>query len=265
VPGGASFVYDTFAHPATVSVTGAGGLNLSPAPVYSCGHAPVDVADSGCTASYNYPGDVNHTGSSDSKTYTITKAAATLTLNGTGTFVFDMQAHAATVTTTPPGLTGASITYNGSAAAPIAVGTYNVVASLNNPNYQAPNANGTITITPWTIQGFFQPVDMNGMLNGIKGGSTVPLKFRVYAGTTELKDTSVVLSFRQVTINCSDSAPTDDIPIEQLATGGTSLRYDLTGGQFIFNWQSVKAPNKCYQVILTTQDGSSITANFKTK
>jgi hypothetical protein len=93
VAGGENFTYDGNAHPATVSVTGAGGLNLTPAPVYSCGHAPLDVADSGCTASYTYAGDANHTGSSDSKTYTIGKADPVVVATG-GTFTYDGSAHA---------------------------------------------------------------------------------------------------------------------------------------------------------------------------
>ena len=31
---------------------------------------------------------------------------------------------------------------------------------------------------------------MNGVVNTVKGGSTVPLKFEVFAGTTELTDTA---------------------------------------------------------------------------
>src|SRR5207249_4996959 len=54
VAGGVSFTYDGLSHPATVAVTGIGGLNDSPAPVYSCGHAPINFADSGCTASYSF-------------------------------------------------------------------------------------------------------------------------------------------------------------------------------------------------------------------
>jgi hypothetical protein len=50
VAGGASFTYDSLSHPATVSVTGV-NLILAQPPVYSCGHAPISVADSGCTAS----------------------------------------------------------------------------------------------------------------------------------------------------------------------------------------------------------------------
>ena len=74
---GGSFPYDGSPHPATVAVTGAGGLNLTPTPIYSgsCIAAPTTVAQgTSCTASYTYPGDDNHTTSTDSATVTITKA-----------------------------------------------------------------------------------------------------------------------------------------------------------------------------------------------
>ncbi len=115
----------------------------------------------------------------------------------------------------------------------------------------------------WTLNGFYRPVDMSGTLNIVKGGSTVPLKFEVFAGPTELTDTSVVKSLTQTKIACETSAPTD--VIEVTTTGGTSLRYDTTDGQFIQNWKTPKLPGNCYQVTMTTQDGSSLSALFKLK
>ena len=129
-------------------------------------------------------------------------------------------------------------------------------------NYNNVSKTVYINVLAWTMGGFFQPVDMD-KVNTVKGGSTVPLKFRVYAGTTELTSTSVVSQFLQVTTGCASGTATDDI--EEYATGGTVLRYDTQGGQFIFNWQTPKGAGKCYDVILKTQDGSSITAHFKTK
>jgi hypothetical protein len=83
----------------------------------------------------------------------------------------------------------------------------------------------------------------------------------VFAGLTELTDVSVVSTLaKQVTCN-----PGTEDTIEVTATGGTSLRYDTTGRQFIFNWQTPKLPGKCYVVTVTTQDGSSLVANFKLK
>jgi hypothetical protein len=52
--------------PCTVSVTGAGGLSLTPDPTYT-NNVNVGIA----TASYTYAGDTNHTGSSDSTTFSI--------------------------------------------------------------------------------------------------------------------------------------------------------------------------------------------------
>ena len=53
--------------------------------------------------------------------------------------------------------------------------------------------------------------------------------------------------------------------IELLATGGTSLRYDTTGGQFIYNWKTPTGAGSCYKVTVTATDGSTITAYFKLK
>jgi hypothetical protein len=52
--------------------------------------------------------------------------------------------------------------------------------------------------------------------------------------------------------------------IEFLTTGGTSLRYDTTAGQFIQNWQTPKKVG-CYDVTMETQDGSKLVAHFQLK
>jgi hypothetical protein len=90
----------------------------------------------------------------------------------------------------------------------------------------------------WVLKGFSSPVDMNGVVNTVKGGSTVPLKFEVFAGS-ELTDVSAVSSIKVVESTCT-SAPTD--ALEATATGGTSVRYDSAAGQFIYNWQTRSRP-----------------------
>jgi hypothetical protein len=102
------------------------------------------------------------------------------------------------------------------------------------------------------------------MWNTVKGGSTVPLKFEIFAGPSELTSTSAVKSLTTQSVSCgTDGDPSD--PIETTATGGTSLRYDLTAGQFVYNWQTPKTAGKCYRVTMTTQDGSSLAALFRLK
>ena len=83
--------------PCTVSVTGAGGLSLTPDPVYS---ANTNVGTAG--AGYTYPGDANHTGSSDATTFEITKAASTVTVTVSDA-VYDGSPHGGTATVTGAG------------------------------------------------------------------------------------------------------------------------------------------------------------------
>ncbi|GAA1180482.1 hypothetical protein GCM10009584_23050 [Ornithinimicrobium humiphilum] len=118
----------------------------------------------------------------------------------------------------------------------------------------------TYEIKAWTLTGFFKPVDM-GVLNTVKGGSTVPLKFRVFAGDREITDVAAVKSFTTRTISCDTSLPVDEVE-EIASTGGTVLRYDTEDGQFIQNWKTPKTTG-CYEVTMTTQDGSKIKAQFK--
>ena len=143
------------------------------------------------------------------------------------------------------------------------VGPHTMTATATDNAGNQATATQSYTVLAWTFNGFYNPVDMNGVYNTVRGGSTVPLKFEVFAGSTELTATSVVQSFVQTRITCDGTLPTDEIEI--VTTGGTSLRYDATAGQFIQNWQTPRQAGQCYRVTMTTQDGSSLVAFFKLK
>jgi hypothetical protein len=148
---------------------------------------------------------------------------------------------------------------SGSTFAP---GTTTINCSATDAAGNTATGSFTISVT-FRLSGFYQPVDMNNVVNTVRGGATVPLKFEVFAGSTELTATSVVKSFVQTRISCDTSATIDEI--EVTTTGGTSLRYDTTAGQFIQNWQTPRQAGACYRVTLTTQDDSSLVALFKLK
>lgn len=121
-----------------------------------------------------------------------------------------------------------------------------------------------------TLKGFYAPVDMSPassvLWNTVKGGSTVPLKFEIFAGTVEQTSTSAVPSLIAQEISCVAGSETVLEPDVFANTGGTALRYDSTSGFFIANWQTPKGANHCYQVIMTASDSSKISrAFFKTK
>jgi hypothetical protein len=100
------FVYTGSAQtPCSATVTGAGGLSLTPTPSYS------NNTNAGtATASYTYAGDTNHTGSSDSKNFSIGKADASVVITPYAV-TYDGFAHTAAVTsiTGVNGETGATV------------------------------------------------------------------------------------------------------------------------------------------------------------
>lgn len=143
------------------------------------------------------------------------------------------------------------------------LGSHTVTATATDNAGNTAEEIRSYTILPWSLSGFYQPVDMNGVYNLVKGGSTVPLKFEIFAGSTELTDPALVGSLTYAQTSCNASAITDEI--ELTATGNTSLRYDSASGQFIYNWKAPKLPGKCLRVTLVTDDGTALLAYFKIK
>jgi hypothetical protein len=152
-----------------------------------------------------------------------------------------------------------------------AVGQYDILQGnvSAGPNYAITYVGAKLTIGAWTLKGFSQPVDMDVVtttgtteaLNTVKAGSTVPLKFEVLKGATKLTNTSAIKSFSTKAVPCPLSGFVAD-EIEFLTTGGTSLRYDTTAGQFIQNWQTPKKVG-CHDVTMETTDSSKLVAHFQ--
>ena len=100
----------------------------------------------------SFAGDATDATSSAGGDLTVSPAQATLSLGGL-VFTYDGTPHAATVATSPTGLSGVTVTYtqnNVAVAAPTTAGSYSVVAALDNPNYTANSVTGTLVINPAT-------------------------------------------------------------------------------------------------------------------
>src|SRR5439155_1574194 len=92
--------------------------------------------------------NVNYTASNfTGATLVIGKATTTVTL---GALNQTYDGSPKPVTTNPAGLSGVVVTYDGSATVPTDAGSYAVVASLNNANYNPSDATGTLTINKGT-------------------------------------------------------------------------------------------------------------------
>jgi hypothetical protein len=133
----------------------------------------------------------------------------------------------------------------------------------------------TAAISPlYSGTGFYQPVDMptttNPIVwNTIKGGQTVPLKFEFFtAGTPKVEQTSVTVfgadataqgkAFSAQAISCSTGDSNAVDPIEVVTTGGTSLRYDTSAGQYVQNWKTPTTVGACFKVSVRALDGTTV-------
>jgi len=138
------------------------------------------------------------------------------------------------------------------------VGTHTLTATATDVAGNETIASIIYAVTPWRIAGFYRPVDMNGVLNTVKAGATVPLKFEVFADATELTATAAVSGISAREITCDTGAPTD--AVETTTTGGTQLTY--ADGMFQYSWKTPRRSGSCYQVTVEAQDGSEVSALF---
>ncbi|MFV8331424.1 MBG domain-containing protein, partial [Flavobacterium sp. LB3P6] len=145
---GAPFTYTGSAiEPATVSVTGAGGLSLTPTAVYA------DNTNAGtATASYTYAETANYLSSSDSEDFTIGKAQLTATAdyktkycgqaNPALTFQYSGWVNGVETIDTPPII---ATTVNATTSAGIYTGSIMLSGGLDN-NYSFSFVAGTLTV-----------------------------------------------------------------------------------------------------------------------
>jgi hypothetical protein len=118
-------------------------------------------------------------------------------------FVYDGTPKTTTVSTFPAGVNSV-ITYNGSATAPTAVGTYSVAAAINDPNYQG-SATGTLTIAKasagvslsnlnFTYDGAAKPATVSTTPTGLgtvvtyNGSTTLPISAGSYTVVAVVND-----------------------------------------------------------------------------
>jgi autotransporter-associated beta strand protein len=161
------------------------------------------------------------------RTFEVSKATASVSLSALNA-VYDGSAKEVSATTTPPGLP-LVITYNASLSAPSSIGTYAVVATIDDPNYEG-SATALLDITAprftWTNPSSGSDLAWSSAVNWANSlpPSATPLKTVAFfsgqtlpAGTvTTVQDISTPLDFHLLELN--GSAP---------VSGNTTVR--LTG------------------------------------
>jgi CSLREA domain-containing protein len=130
------------------------------------------------------------------------------------------------------------------------------------------NAANTASLTHaysvvYSFSGFFRPVDNLPVLNSVKAGSGVPVKFSL-SGNQGLSIFATGYPGSQK-ITCDASAPLDGIE-ETVTAGSSSLSYDPIADQYVYVWKTDKAwAGTCRQLIVRLNDGTQHVANFKFK
>ena len=113
----------------------------------------------------------------------------------------------------------------------------------------------------YTFTGFFPPVDNAPVLNVVKAGSAVPVKFSLNGdyGLNILAEGSP----SSQPIACDAVAPLD-VVTDILSAPDSRLTYDAEQDQYIYIWKTQKAwANTCRQLVVTLTDGTSRVANFR--
>ena len=152
-------------------------------------------------------------------------------------------------------------------------GTFTGVPA-GNYSYTVVDANGCAAITTGTIppapkyafSGFFHPIDNEPVINTVKAGSAVPVKFSlgVPAGLNIFVSGSPSYSLAP----CIPNAPSD--AVEELVTSSTGnnvLTYDSASGRYTYVWQTPRTlkAGTCVRLQLSFDDGSKKYALFQMK
>lgn len=122
---------------------------------------------------------------------------------------------------------------------------------------------GTLQVSSnYVTSGFLAPVQNAPTVNVGKAGRTYPLKWQLQDANGQYISTlSAVQNMQVNSVACDTWSGDPSTATSTDATGGTSLRYDSTSNQYVYNWQSPSSAG-CYVVTVTLDSGQTLTADF---
>ncbi|MGE5489235.1 MAG: PxKF domain-containing protein [bacterium] len=125
-----------------------------------------------------------------------------------------------------------------------------------------PSSLTTIVLPPYTFSGFAAPIRARPAVNVASAGEVIPVKYGLTDSLGgEISDLNSFVSLQTAPASCDGTQAGELEPAE--APGATTIRYDSTTNQFIFNWKTDKSWTGCRVLELTLGDGTKHTAVFE--
>ncbi|MGH9281612.1 MAG: HYR domain-containing protein, partial [Acidimicrobiales bacterium] len=118
---------------------------------------------------------------------------------------------------------------------------------------------GTVNVA-YAFNGFYRPVDNPTVLNQVKAGQAVPVRF----GLGGNQGMAIFAAGHPASgpMACSSTAPVDAVD-QTVTAGSSSLGYDAATATYHYVWKTDKAwAGTCRQLVLRMADGSYHRANF---
>jgi uncharacterized repeat protein (TIGR01451 family) len=183
-----------------------------------------------------------------------------LPLNSTATSMAVTYPNPATATDNCAG--PITITYNPASGSVFPVGTTTVTVTATDVHGNSSTTTFTVTVL-YDFTGFLAPVNNLPTFNVVNAGRAVPVKFSL-SGNKGL-NIFAANSPQSGVIACDGSAPAIDLT-DTVTAGGSSLSYDASSDQYNYVWKTESSwAGTCRQLVVTLNDGSVHTANFKFK
>ncbi len=156
--------------------------------------------------------------------------------------------------------TSPTVTYSQASGSTFPVGTTTVSVTATDAAGNHSECSFTVTVR-YLFAGFFSPVNNPPILNAVNAGRAIPVKFSL-SGDKGLNIFAPNNPY-SVSLNCDTNDPGVDVT-ETLTAGGSSLTF--SGGQYNYIWKTENSwAGTCRQLVITLNDGSVHTANFKFK